>query len=1049
MPSNEGGKARFEYASRVRACVRWFLLGLNLFLVFGACVATGQTLYDYRVIAQTGNSLQGTGTIIDLGEGPSINDFGSIAFVAYDEPGIHGRVMVVADGNVEKNFQTPPTERIGRYVQINNQEQVAWWRRVEAPGSQLDLDTLVQRLDTGSSGVVIARGTYTDWFTSVWDYVLPWTALNNNGLVVFTGDLDPNSSSGGTVLASRDSGSGPYRMTPALNGFPTFYPVAADNDRVVIRAGDDPADTIKVFVEPALDPAQGVDAATSADFNAVGSKPGISDDGRVVVFMGDAKTQGPGIYMAAINSQNQSVSFKVVSLPPGSDLDYRVGVNHSQTSQLNDYLVAYMVADSAGSRALYTIRVDVSNPYSPQIAAPDLVVETGSPIQSLPSLGAVLDIQVNDPVNNHGQLVFWLQTGTSEAIVHAFCADADGDALCDSWETGGIRDVNDNVLLDLPAMGADPSVKDVFVEVDYMESPDGHTHRPSDVAMDFAVRAFFNSPVAAPPVACTAGDPTNCTGIRLHIDYGPASVMDPVAVDPVQGNVWGVLSGSSRLPHSVDFGTHGADPACNSQNEAAELREIKNSSTNGVPNFRPERLPAFHYVVFAHNRCSGNSGGPSGQRTLRDSVLTLGRLPDENAVGGIWDQAGTFMHELGHQLGLNHGGGPDDTVNWKPNYLSVMNYMFQKRGLTINSAHPEHPGAPYAGVYEGYFDYSRFEPGEIAILDETALDESTGLQTVPANPSLAGYGTYYYCDVGIETAVDDITQAIDWNCSNGPPETAVADDVNIGPDITKFTSGIGLQTLQSHNDWANLVYFGQTVGAEGLGDQALLEPVEEPEVDDPGQLNARYSVRVINPVRLVLPAGETGTYQFIVENTGSHADTYSLQAESSLAWAQVASIPSSVMLAPGASVAVPIDITLPALLNQNAADELTLIVRSQSNPLLADSATVITTVDSDDDGLTDADEAVLGTDPGLADTDGDGLDDGADPNPLVVDTTDGDLAPVGRPDGNLNAADMLIMLRIVTEQLTPGPVELLHGDLYPDGMLNIQDLLLQQQLVLQ
>ena len=83
------------------------------------------------------------------------------------------------------------------------------------------------------------------------------------------------------------------------------------------------------------------------------------------------------------------------------------------------------------------------------------------------------------------------------------------------------------------------------------------------------------------------------------------------------------------------------------------------------------------------------------------------------------------------------------------------------------------------------------------------------------------------------------------------------------------------------------------------------------------------------------------------------------------------------------------------------------------------------------------------------DTDGDGLDDGADPNPLVVDTTDGDLAPVGRPDGNLNAADMLIMLRIVTEQLTPGPVELLHGDLYPDGMLNIQDLLLQQQLVLQ
>ena len=35
-------------------------------------------------------------------------------------------------------------------------------------------------------------------------------------------------------------------------------------------------------------------------------------------------------------------------------------------------------------------------------------------------------------------------------------------------------------------------------------------------------------------------------------------------------------------------------------------------------------------------------------------------LPDEN-VGTIPQQAGTFMHELGHNLNLGHGGGDSGT----------------------------------------------------------------------------------------------------------------------------------------------------------------------------------------------------------------------------------------------------------------------------------------------------------------------------------------------------------------------------------------------------
>jgi len=65
---------------------------------------------------------------------------------------------------------------------------------------------------------------------------------------------------------------------------------------------------------------------------------------------------------------------------------------------------------------------------------------------------------------------------------------------------------------------------------------------------------------------------------------------------------------------------------------------------------------------------------------------------------------------------------------------------------------------------------------------------------------------------------------------------------------------------------------------------------------------------------------------------------------------------------------------------------------------------------------------------------------------------DGDLAPLGAPDGLVNSADYLIANRIVLENLTATQLEYSHGDVYPPGapddVINIQDLLLIQKLVL-
>lgn len=83
----------------------------------------------------------------------------------------------------------------------------------------------------------------------------------------------------------------------------------------------------------------------------------------------------------------------------------------------------------------------------------------------------------------------------------------------------------------------------------------------------------------------------------------------------------------------------------------------------------------------------------------------------------------------------------------------------------------------------------------------------------------------------------------------------------------------------------------------------------------------------------------------------------------------------------------------------------------------------------------------------LADTDGDGLDDGVDPDPLIP-NADGDLAPYGAADGVLNAADLLIVTQIVAGAITPDAQDIIHADLNADGVIDVSDLLLLEQRLL-
>ncbi|MEZ5543573.1 MAG: hypothetical protein R3F42_16285 [Pseudomonadota bacterium] len=104
-------------------------------------------------------------------------------------------------------------------------------------------------------------------------------------------------------------------------------------------------------------------------------------------------------------------------------------------------------------------------------------------------------------------------------------------------------------------------------------------------------------------------------------------------------------------------------------------------------------------------------------------------------------------------------------------------------------------------------------------------------------------------------------------------------------------------------------------------------------------------------------------------------------------------------------------------------------------------------IDSNQDGFADG-EQDFGTDPRKTDSDADGSPDGIEilhgSNPLdrysLPAPADGDLAPYGYPDGNIDAADVLIAMRIVAGQLMPRVPQYAHGDMNMDGMIDLSDL---------
>jgi hypothetical protein len=325
------------------------------------------------------------------------------------------------------------------------------------------------------------------------------------------------------------------------------------------------------------------------------------------------------------------------------------------------------------------------------------------------------------------------------------CTRASTDWTMRAWNTlGGRNDVTTDIASDndgipdsakaadgtfaglpLYAWGARTTHKDIFIHIDYMVNGSvGATDPgiiPKKEALDKVVATFA------------------IAGYHIHFDVGD-------------------LYGSGTANYNLDGQSHAVP-------YAGSVSFGKATGYANIYQYKNAYMPlakgrVFHYMLFGDSQNLPASGGSSGRANLpgNTSVITLGHWGLTTTAGAnlstlVNYQAATVMHEFGHNLNLRHGG--DENDNWKPNYYSIMNYMYQLRGLPAVGISDDTRyynqlyylngyTTPYEvkadranwtdGPANGVAFKMNYSDGTGSVIDENAVVETTGIGRVGSLP---------------------------------------------------------------------------------------------------------------------------------------------------------------------------------------------------------------------------------------------------------------------------------------------------------------------------
>ncbi|MCE9592995.1 MAG: hypothetical protein K8S98_02275 [Planctomycetes bacterium] len=659
---------------------------IPIVLVSLACIlsfvqsADAQSPPDFttRLMAFTGAPAGTSASVADIDPQLSINDAGRIAFSGADSSSVG--LFLIDNGDVTRVVDFGAGFVINGAA-LNNAAQPLIASRDRMNGSPPFFFIRAWDSDGLQNFTVIGRSP------NDFDSAQLFVDINDSGAVAFPALVNQS-----TETALMAAFSEPPTELTRFTGIVNVRPQIANTGMVVTR---DNANQILGFQFPSgtMTPF----GAISDGFVKAGRQPGISPDGNTVAFFG-MRAAGEGIFVSAKGAGGQ-VLLRLAG--EGSDGftdfadDERVGVTSTGALPGTVFGSAAVLGTLNGVTGVYVIEFSISQSGGPPtlgVSARRLVAKIGDPVTWHDPANAlsgtvtktISGIQLYDPINRDGSVAFYatFQDG-SEGVVRAE-GDRDGDGLLDVWETAGIDADGDGLVdLNLAALGANPFHKTVFVEVDAMNG-----HAPDPISLGQVQSAFANAP------ASQVNNPDLLDGIDVF------AFIDETTI------------GSLPLPNAL------ADSDAIKAQFFGTLLQRQNA--NAVNILAAKKL-AFHYCLFV-DTIFGKATTGEAEVPGNDFLVALGApkwATHMATYGRLNVEAGTFMHELGHNLGLSHGGL--DALMYKPNYHSVMNYYWQ-----------------FPNAKNDVFWSLGYSQTPLNTLDESALTESPGIGGDPSIMTLVG-----------------------------------------------------------------------------------------------------------------------------------------------------------------------------------------------------------------------------------------------------------------------------------------------------------------------